>query len=89
LDNRGSHLHLATYWAEELAKQTDDPELQAYFAPISKKLNENKATILEEMSVIQGHPADIGGYYHPIPDMADAIMQPSDTLKRILASAGQ
>ena len=25
LDNRGSHFYLAMYWAQELAKQTDDP----------------------------------------------------------------
>ena len=29
LDNRGSHTYLALYWAQELAAQTDDPELAA------------------------------------------------------------
>ncbi|HCW90003.1 MAG TPA: NADP-dependent isocitrate dehydrogenase, partial [Marinobacter sp.] len=65
LDNRGSHFHLARYWAEEMAKQDDDKDLKAFFEKLSKKLEDNKDKILEEMSVIQGHPVDIGGYYHP------------------------
>src|SRR3954447_14554343 len=31
IDNRGSHFYLALYWAEELAAQTDDPDLAATF----------------------------------------------------------
>ncbi|WP_203143351.1 NADP-dependent isocitrate dehydrogenase [Marinobacter mangrovi] len=87
LDNRGSHFHLARYWAEELANQDDDPKLKEFFAKLSKQLEDNKDTILEEMSVIQGHPADIGGYYHPPADKVCKIMQPSETLNGILAKA--
>lgn len=87
LDNRGSHFHLARYWAEELGKQDDDRELKAFFEKLSKKLEENKDEILEEMSVIQGHPADIGGYYHPPAEKVCAIMQPSKILNDILAEA--
>ena len=32
IDNRGSHFYLALYWAQELAKQTDDAELASDFA---------------------------------------------------------
>ena len=32
IDNRGSHFYLALYWAEELAKQTEDAELAEAFA---------------------------------------------------------
>ena len=32
IDNRGSHFYLGLYWAEELAKQTEDAELAAAFA---------------------------------------------------------
>ncbi|MBO6851020.1 MAG: NADP-dependent isocitrate dehydrogenase, partial [Marinobacter sp.] len=84
---RGSHFHLSRYWAEELSKQDSDQELKAFFGKLSKQLEENKDRILEEMSVIQGHPADIGGYYHPPADKVCAIMQPSETLNRILADA--
>ena len=31
IDNRGSHFYLALYWAQELASQTDDPDLAAEF----------------------------------------------------------
>ncbi len=89
LDNRGSHFHLARYWAEELANQDKDPELKAFFEKLSKQLEENKDKILEEMTVIQGHPADIGGYYHPPAEKVSKVMQPSETLNGILAEARQ
>ena len=87
LDNRGSHFHLARYWAEELAKQDGDKELKAFFENLSKQLEDNKDKILEEMSVIQDHPVDIGGYYHPPADKVCKIMQPSETFNSILADA--
>ena len=37
LDNIGSHLYEALYWAQELAAQTDDPALQEKFAPVAKE----------------------------------------------------
>jgi isocitrate dehydrogenase len=87
LDNRGSHFHLARYWAEEMAKQDDDKDLKAFFEKLSKKLEDNKDKILEEMSVIQGHPADIGGYYHPPAEKVCKVMRPSETFNRILEDA--
>ena len=87
LDNRGSHFHLARYWAEELANQDDDKDLKDFFAKLSKQLEDSKDKILEEMSVIQGHPADIGGYYHPPAENVCKIMQPSETFNRILEEA--
>ena len=38
LDNRGSQFYLALYWAQELAAQTEDPELQAHFKPLAATL---------------------------------------------------
>ena len=38
IDNRGSHFYLALYWAQELAAQTDDPDLAAAFAGLAKTL---------------------------------------------------
>ncbi|MCP4066087.1 MAG: NADP-dependent isocitrate dehydrogenase, partial [Gammaproteobacteria bacterium] len=87
LDNRGSHFHLARYWAEELANQDSDKELKEFFTKLSAQLEENKDKILEEMTVVQGNPADIGGYYHPPMEKVCEVMQPSATLNRILEDA--
>ena len=43
IDNRGSHFYLALYWAQALAAQTKDLDLQARFAPLAKTLTENEA----------------------------------------------
>lgn len=87
LDNRGSHFHLARYWAEALANQDEDKDLKAFFGNLSEQLEANKDKILEEMSVIQGQPADIGGYYHPATEKVCKIMQPSETFNKLLADA--
>ena len=76
IDNRGSHFYLALYWAQELARQTDDAELAAAFEPLAKTLAENEQTINEELIGVQGSPADVGGYYRPDPEKASAVMRP-------------
>ena len=86
LDNRGSHFYLAMYWAEALAAQTDDKDLQAHFAPLAKTLAENEEKIVEELNAVQGKSVDIGGYYMPDPDMTESVMRPSATLNATLAS---
>ncbi|MBX6317586.1 NADP-dependent isocitrate dehydrogenase [Pigmentiphaga sp.] len=85
LDNRGSHFYLAMYWAQALAAQTEDKELQAVFAPIAKELTENEAKIVAELSAVQGKPSDIGGYYRPSPELVSKAMRPSATFNAILA----
>jgi isocitrate dehydrogenase len=84
LDNRGSHFYLALYWAQELAKQTADTDLQAVFTPIAEALASNEAKIVEELNTVQGEPMDIDGYYFPDPAKAEAAMRPSATLNRII-----
>jgi isocitrate dehydrogenase len=84
LDNRGSHYFLARYWAEELAKQTEDAELAASFAAVAQELTSNEENILGELAAVQGAPADIGGYYRPDDAKASAIMRPSATLNRVI-----
>ena len=79
LDNRGSQFYLAMYWAQELAAQTDDPELQAHFKPLAEALTENEETIVRELSDVQGKPVDIGGYYWPDAEKSKAVMRPSAT----------
>ena len=87
LDNRGSQFYLALYWAQELAAQSDDKALQAHFAPLAKALAENEQKIVEELKVVQGKSVDIGGYYMPDLEKVAAVMRPSATLNKILASA--
>jgi isocitrate dehydrogenase len=86
LDNRGSQFYLAMYWAQELAAQTEDPELAAKFAPLAKALTDNEKKILGELNAVQGKPVDIGGYYMPDAVKVEAIMRPSATFNAALAS---
>ncbi|MFE7542993.1 NADP-dependent isocitrate dehydrogenase [Streptomyces platensis] len=88
IDNRGSHFYLALYWAQELAKQTDDAQLAEAFAALAKTLTEQEQTIVDELIAVQGSPVDIGGYYQPVVAKADAVMRPSKTLNQALANLG-
>ena len=88
LDNRGSHFYLALYWAQALAAQTRDKELQARFAPLAKTLSDNEAKINAELIAAQGKPVDMGGYYHPDFEKTSKAMRPSATLNAVLASIG-
>jgi isocitrate dehydrogenase len=85
IDNRGSHFYLAMYWAQELARQTEDPDLAAVFEPLAQSLAADEDTIVAELNGVQGDPADIGGYYRPDPEKAEAVMRPSATLNAALA----
>jgi len=87
LDNRGSQFYLAMYWAQELAAQTEDSELSAYFAPLAKALAENEETIVSELNGVQGDSVDIGGYYYPDPEKITSVMRPSKTFNEALESA--
>jgi len=84
LDNRGSHFYLALYWAQALAEQTKDTELQKHFAKPAKELTANEAKILGELTAVQGKSQDIGGYYHSNFEKASKAMRPSATLNAII-----
>lgn len=86
LDNRGSHFYLALFWAEELAKQTEDAELAKAFEKVASELRSNEDTIVKELLEVQGSPADIGGYYWPSNEKASNVMRPSATLNKIVDS---
>ncbi|WP_066949321.1 NADP-dependent isocitrate dehydrogenase [Streptomyces lushanensis] len=86
IDNRGSHFYLALYWAQELAKQTEDTELAEAFSALAKTLTEQERTIVDELIAVQGSPVDIGGYYRPDPAKAEAVMRPSATFNQALAT---
>ncbi len=88
IDNRGSHFWLARFWAEELAGQTEDAALAEIFAPVAQQLVTETDTIDAELIAVQGEPVDIGGYFRPDEDKAAAVMRPSGTFNRILATLG-
>ncbi len=84
IDTRGSHFYMALYWAQALAGQTRDTALAARFAKIAAAAAEQETTIGAEMLAAQGHPVDIGGYYHPDPELVNQAMRPSPTWNKIL-----
>jgi isocitrate dehydrogenase len=86
LDNRGSHFYLALYWAQALAAQTKDKELQDRFKPLAETLAKNEAKINAELIGAQGKPVDTGGYYLPDFAKTSAAMRPSATLNAALAA---
>ena len=85
LDNRGSHFYFALYWAQALAAQEADPELQSRFSSIAGELADNENKILEELDAAQGDPVDIGGYFMPDDQKASEAMRPSQTLNKIIS----
>jgi isocitrate dehydrogenase len=87
LDNRGSHFYLAMYWAQALAAQTQDAELQAQFAPLAQTLADSEDKIVAELKEVQGKPVDIGGYYLADAEKLKAIMCPSATFNAALNAA--
>ena len=84
IDNRGSHFYIAMYWADELAKQSDDEELKKEFVVISKQMHDNEDKIILELNSAQGKTVDIGGYYLVDDSKASRAMRPSDTLNKII-----
>ncbi|QKX03385.1 NADP-dependent isocitrate dehydrogenase [Aquimarina sp. TRL1] len=84
LDNRGSHFYLALYWAEALAQQNKNAELQKEFIAVAEQLSTNETTIIEELNNSQGKPVDIDGYYWPNPKKVSEAMRPSETLNAII-----
>jgi isocitrate dehydrogenase len=84
LDNRGSHFYLALFWAEALAKQTDDTDLKNEFAKLFKELQSHEPKIVTELNEVQAQPMDIGGYYKPNDSLVKNAMRPSATFNTII-----
>ncbi|AGU15685.1 isocitrate dehydrogenase [Corynebacterium argentoratense DSM 44202] len=84
IDNRGSHFYLTAYWADELAKQTDDAELAEIFAPVAKELSDNADAIAAELLEVQGKAVELDGYYNPNDAKATAAMRPSEKFNAIV-----
>ena len=85
IDNRGSHFYLAMYWAQALAEQSEDNELQNIFSQVAADFGNNEKEIIQELNGVQGKSTDIGGYYFPNPELTEKVMRPSVTLNAILA----
>ncbi len=85
-DNRGSHFYLALYWAQALAAQTKDRDLQSRFVSLAKTLADREATIEKELLAAQGKPVDMGGYNHPDFSKTSAAMRPSATFNAALSA---
>ncbi|MEW6195080.1 MAG: NADP-dependent isocitrate dehydrogenase [Bacteroidota bacterium] len=84
IDNRGSSFYLAFYWAQAIAEQNDDAEMKNRFAKIAKEIEANENKIAEELLAVQGHAADLGGYYLPDDKKTYSVMRPSKTLNKII-----
>jgi isocitrate dehydrogenase len=85
IDNRGSHFYLALYWAQALAAQTADAELQAQFKPIAEEFTTQESRIVSELLAVQGKSVEIGGYYLPDEAKAKSALRPSATFNAILS----
>ena len=83
-DNRGSHFYFALYWAQALAEQTKDSELQSRFNTLADELESSETKIVDELNAAQGQPVDIGGYYQPDDELVSKAMRPSATFNAIL-----
>lgn len=88
-DNRTSHFYLAMYFANHLARQAQDIELQSFFKDIALELSSNEEKIRSEFNDIQGVKVDLGGYYKFDDEKAEEIMRPSKTFNAIIAKIGQ
>ncbi len=64
IDNRGSHFYLAMYWAQALAAQTKDLELQARFAPLAKTLDRQRG---EDQRRADRGPGQAAGHRRLLP----------------------
>ena len=84
LDNRGSHFYLAMYWAEAIAAQTENTELQSKFASVASQLKDNESVIVGELNGAQGISMDVKGYYRPDTALLAKAMRPSSTLNAIV-----
>merc|ERR1712198_602447 len=78
IDNRGSNFYVALYWASCLADK------DSAWLPLAKSLKDAEDQILKELIDCQGPSVDIGGYYHPSPEKAEAAMRPSNVFNNLM-----
>ncbi|MDT8372136.1 MAG: NADP-dependent isocitrate dehydrogenase [Gammaproteobacteria bacterium] len=86
MDNRASHFYLGLYWAQQLAAQTDDLDLQTAFKDIAKLLTEKENDIVKQLKSAQGTPVKLNGHYFDDTDFNSKLMRPSVTLNMVIDS---
>ena len=86
LDNAGTHVYEALFWAKELAAQDDDAELKTKFTPVAEQLETKIDTIISELNASNGQAMDLGGYYRTDPEKVAKAMRRSTTFNSILDS---
>ena len=74
------------YWAQALAAQTQDIELQMQFTSVAEALSANESIIISELNAVQGASVELGGYYQPNPELVSKVMRPSATLNAMIDS---
>src|SRR5690625_7226096 len=74
------------YWAQALAAQTKDADLQKTFAPIAEEMVNKEDAIVKELNDAQGSKVNIDGYYITVFEKTSAAMRTSKTLNTILES---
>ncbi len=84
IDTRGSHFYLALYWAQALAEQTEDQELQTKFIQVAQQLSDNENIIMQELNTAQGKAVDLGGYYYLDAALTSKVMRPSAMLNDVI-----
>jgi len=89
VDNRGAHYWLARYWADEIAKQSEDKSLQTVFLKTATDLADNEAKILQDFIDCQGDAVDLGGYFRVDKEKANKAMQPSEAFNNIISTLGK
>ena len=78
LDNRGSNYYLALYWAECLAAR------DSAWRSLAVSLKNAEAEITKDLVECQGVSVDVGGYYHPSPQLAQTVMRPSKVFNELM-----
>lgn len=84
MDTRESHFYLTMYWAQSLAKQSEDAELREKYSSLAKEIEANEEKITSEIRNFKNNPISIGGYYKPSEELASKAMRPSTTFNQIL-----
>ncbi|MCL4122684.1 UNVERIFIED_CONTAM: hypothetical protein GTU68_046583 [Idotea baltica] len=85
LDNRGSQFYLTLYWADALALQTKDTELQNHFKTVAETLKASEKEIVNHLNEIQGTSVNIDGYYDTNDSLTENAMRPDNTFNQILS----
>ena len=69
---------------DQLAAQDDNAELKETFGPVAEALAAKEESIAQTLLDVQGEPADLGGYFLPDDEKANAVMRPSAEFNEII-----